>query len=424
MDPNFASDGSPDRAAVSFQAASTGASITATIVGSFLVRLGGAATGVMLGFLLAHLHRAGESGTSALAASLVAGAFYVSELFGAPLAGMLIDRRGVRALLLAGPILGIVAEVLFAGPTHLAGLTVARLLQGLTTACTIPAALAFLSEATIAQAGRGRIMGFFEVGSIGGLAAGYVAGGFLWAGARRDGFVYLSLLYTLAVALFVVVRIDHLPRLGRPRMASWRAIRSAADLVPSWLALTAAAGVWFGQAAYQLSGANPRLNQLLTVGLGEKTIGIIFGLYTLLFALGTVGWGWSIERVGLVRAMRIGVVGLLLAAAAILGVNHAPAFSGPLYLGSLVLGVVSLALETAYTPAALTMLAMRSDAERHGRGAVMGVYSMLLAGGQLLGAIVGGVFAMRWGVDGLIFATALLGVFAALTLPGEVTSNE
>jgi hypothetical protein len=116
--------------------------LVATIAGSFLVRLGGAATGVMLGLMLAHLHRTGAAQSSAMAASLLFGVFYLSELLGAPIAGFLIDRRGVRALLLAGPILGIAAEALFATPTHLGLLTVARLLQGLTTACTIPAALA------------------------------------------------------------------------------------------------------------------------------------------------------------------------------------------------------------------------------------------------------------------------------------------
>lgn len=400
-----------------------GLAVAGTIVGSFLVRVGGASTGVMLGFLLAHLHRSGVTGTSALAVSLLAAAFYLSELVGAPLAGLLIDRRGVRMLLLAGPVLGIAAEALFAVPSRLPLLTLARLLQGLTTACTVPAALAFLSNAT-AEAGargggRGRAMGFFEVGSIGGLAAGYVAGGFLWSGAGRRGFALLALIYALSVVLFIVIPTDRTRRLPESPATVWRAIRSAADLVPSWLALTAAAGIWFGQAAYQLSGANPRLHQILTAGLSVKMIGIVFGVYTLLFALGTVGWGWLLERVGVERAMRIGVVGLILASVAIFGVNHAGRFSGPLYLASMGLGIVSLALETAYTPAALTLLAERSDAERHSRGAVMGVYSMLLAGGQLIGAIIGGVFAMAWGVDGLVAATIVLGFIAAASLPVE-----
>ncbi len=391
--------------------------VTASIVGSFLVRLGGAATGVMLGFLLARLHRSGAAQSSEMAIGLLTAAFYVSELLGAPLAGFLVDRRGIRPLLLAGPILGIVAEIFFASPSRLFQLTIARLLQGMTTACTIPAALAFLSNATEDETGeRGRTMSFFEVGSIGGLAVGYVAGGLLWDFFHRAGFWLLILPYSLAVALFVFIRTGE-GRAPPPRGISLAAIRRATDLMPSWLCLNAAAGLWFGQAAYQLSGANPRPGQLLTEGLPSTTIGIIFGGYTLLFALGTIGWGSLLSRVRLGLPLRIGALGLLLVAGALFGLNHAGDFAGPVFVASLGLAVVALAAQTAYTPAALTLLAQRSDSVRQGRGAVMGVYAMLLAGGQLIGAILGSGAARALGVDGLVLVTACLGLLGLATLP-------
>ncbi len=372
----------------------------------------------MLGFFLSQLHRSGAGQSSALAVGLLSAAFYLSELVGAPLAGLLIDRRGLRPLLLAGPLLGIVASSIFATPTHYPFLVVARLLQGLTAACTIPAALAFISDATREHGGeRGRTMGFFEVASIGGIAAGYAAGGVLWDMLHRPGFWLLAAVYVLAVGLFLFIRVEastgKIP--GRP--TSLAALRRSSDLMPSWLAINAAAGLWFGQAAYQLSGAHPRVNQLLTVGMPERDIGYIFGVYALLFAAGTIGWGLLLGRIALGHAMRIGSIGLLVSSVAILGFNHAGQLPGWTLWIAVALAIVSLAAETAYTPAALTLLASRSDSVRHGRGAVMGVYSMLLAGGQLIGSLLGGVFAERWGVDGLIGATALLALLALVTLP-------
>src|SRR5579875_3027435 len=240
-------------------------SLGATILGSFLVRAAGAATGVMLGFMLANIYRRGGGESSPMAISLLMITFNASELIGAPLAGLLIDRLGLRPLLLAGPILGIIAEIFFFAPSRLGLLAVARLVQGLTTACTVPAALAFLSDTSHRIGERGRIMGFFEVGSIGGLAVGYTVGGVLWDHLHRDGFFDLLLIYLVGLAMFALVR-------GRPKRPKqlhgfdWQAIKHAADLMPSWLALNAAAGIWFGQAAYQFSGAHPRPDQLLSFG--------------------------------------------------------------------------------------------------------------------------------------------------------------
>jgi MFS family permease len=392
--------------------------LAGAVAGSFLVRLSGAATGVMLGFFMADLHRSGAGQSSARVVGLLSAAFYLSELIGAPIAGFLIDRRGFRPFLLAGPAFGVAAEVLIASPSHLAVLTIARLLQGLTTACTIPAALAFLSDATAKEtSSRGRIMGFFEVASIGGLAAGYVVGGLVWDGLHRPGFWILASIYAFAVAIFVVIKASERERVGRPIAESFAAIRQVTGLAPSWLALNAAAGLWFGQAAYQFSGPHPMLHQQLTHPMPVRDIGIIFGVYTLLFAIGTIGWGWALARVPWGFALRVGVLGLIATAIAILGVNHADEIGSWATVAFVGVAILALAAQTAFTPAALTMLAGRSDSVRHGRGAVMGVYSMLLAGGQLIGSVVGALVAEQWGIDGMIGATIVLGLVALATIP-------
>jgi len=63
------------------------------------------------------------------------------------------------------------------------------------------------------------------------------------------------------------------------------------------------------------------------------------------------------------------------------------------------------------TPAALGLLADVSEAYPADRGAIMGLYSVFLAVGQITGAFIGAETAIRAGIDGILLATlALLGV--------------
>ena len=75
------------------------------------------------------------------------------------------------------------------------------------------------------------------------------------------------------------------------------------------------------------------------------------------------------------------------------------------------LAVVGLFVLAGATPAALGLLADISERFPHDRGAIMGLYSVFLALGQITGSLVGGVAAEVRGIDGLLVATlVLLGV--------------
>ena len=63
------------------------------------------------------------------------------------------------------------------------------------------------------------------------------------------------------------------------------------------------------------------------------------------------------------------------------------------------------------TPAALGLLADMSERFPSDRGAIMGLYSVFLALGQIIGSLIGGVAADWLGIDGMFIATlALLGI--------------
>ncbi len=104
----------------------------------------------------------------------------------------------------------------------------------------------------------------------------------------------------------------------------------------------------------------------------------------------------------------------MLVAAALL-VNHAADFErllGVSRLATMALGVpivaVGLFLLAGATPAALGLLADVTEAFPDDRGAIMGLYSVFLALGHIVGSFIGGVASDRYAFDGILIATLIL----------------
>jgi MFS family permease len=68
------------------------------------------------------------------------------------------------------------------------------------------------------------------------------------------------------------------------------------------------------------------------------------------------------------------------------------------------------------TPAAIGLLADMSERFPTDRGAIMGLYSVFLALGQITGALIGGVAADWLGIDGMFIATLILLAIAIIPL--------
>ncbi|MFN8630435.1 MAG: MFS transporter [Chloroflexota bacterium] len=85
------------------------------------------------------------------------------------------------------------------------------------------------------------------------------------------------------------------------------------------------------------------------------------------------------------------------------------------------LGLVAIALGGLFvlagaTPAALGLLADVTEAYPDDRGAIMGLYSVFLGVGQIVGNLVGGVAAQAAGLDGIFIAAARLLAIALVPL--------
>jgi MFS family permease len=68
-------------------------------------------------------------------------------------------------------------------------------------------------------------------------------------------------------------------------------------------------------------------------------------------------------------------------------------------------------VESGFTPAALSLLAGAIGAQA-GRGAAMGIYSVLLSIGAIAGSFLAAALGQALAVDGLIYGTSAMAVVA------------
>jgi MFS family permease len=136
----------------------------------------------------------------------------------------------------------------------------------------------------------------------------------------------------------------------------------------------------------------------------------------LFFGLCLLFWAFFMNRAPRLLLMLSSIVGVYLACIALTGLNHTGMKNTPLLIAWIALLMVGVFAESSFAPAALAYLADISEGSAKDRGLLMGLYSVFLGIGQLLGNGLGGVFAQNWGFDGLIFLTMLLAFVALLSL--------
>ncbi len=112
---------------------------------------------------------------------IIIGSFFAAELVGSLFFGAWSDHYGRKLFIILGPLFGAVAVQITALTTILWLLVITRLLEGLSTASNAPATLGYIAEASAHSPKlRTRIVGFFQIATIGGTAMGFSLGGWLW----------------------------------------------------------------------------------------------------------------------------------------------------------------------------------------------------------------------------------------------------
>jgi MFS family permease len=418
-------------------------SIWAVSIATFVLRFATGLTGALLVFFLADLPDYGGPAVGPFAVAMLTALFFAAELVLSPPFGVLADRLGHHTVMQVGPVFGFVAVVLTALCAEIAlpgsmviaipalvgslpVLGVTRLLEGASTAASVPSVLGFLAAVTSGdEALRGRASARFEAATIAGLAMGFAAAGPVWVTLGPLGFVANALVYLIALWLYrykVPTAADIDPPRRRPMVwARYRRILGRPRvwlLAPTWIAINASLGLYTSQTLFQLIRTpDPRFaDQALVGGLSPLMVTLAFVLGGAVFFLGLWYWGGRFTALRRTTIIFYGIGGGAALVVAALLLNHT-GDAHVLVRSGLLVGVgAGIFLIAGATPAALGLLADTSEAFPRDRGAIMGLYSVFLALGQIIGAFVGAAAAETWAFDGILVATLVLLGIALLPL--------
>lgn len=408
-------------------------SLYAVLLGTFSLRFSTGLTGALLAFYLADLPSFGGIRVDPLVVGAFAATFYAAELLLSPPFGLLSDRWGHHRVMQIGPIFGAFAVVLTWATTDLLLLGFTRFLEGASTAASVPSILGFIAAMTAGnELLRGRMAARFEGATLAGLGGGFVAAGLLYEGIGplpglgRDAFLLNAVLYGVS---FLIYRygVSEPPEeieateAAHPGPRRYLEILRSSHvwlLAPTWIALNASIGVWTSQSIFQLvSEPVPEFrDQLLMGGFGPAQVSVGFAIALVVFFAGLAWWGERFKRFRRTTIIFLGVIGGAVLVGAGLLLNHSGDLPWFAQVGFALIAGGGLFVLAGATPAALGLLADISEAFPTDRGAIMGLYSVFLALGQIAGSLVGGAAADLRGIDGMLVATLLLLAFALLPL--------
>ena len=393
--------------------------ITRLFAVNAIVRFCSAASGQLFAFLLAQRF-AERVLTGAWIVGVLGASFFVTELIAAPLAGRIADRLGPRRVLRWGPQFGAFAALIVA-PTALSRteftpfvfiLCVARIVEGIGASCAVPSTLILLARATEgAPSRRTRIMGLFEVSSLVSMIAGYVGAGIGWDIGGAYAFSLLPVLYAAGWLLIGPnQRSDNAPEQpAKSKEVQLRLFVKEPNNIAfgvAWLCVNAVVGVWFQQAPYLLKLPERSATQALVGGFTGGEIGLIFAAWGGTFLVGILLWSFGGAHIKRRTTLAIALVGML---GVVLSLALANAGVG---IWVLFLAGFFVVVEAGFTPAALAHLADITQKHDNARGSALGLYSLVLGTGQLLGSIIGSPCAAHWQMNGVLALTAVLAVIS------------
>ncbi|HEX7951190.1 MAG TPA: MFS transporter [Candidatus Limnocylindrales bacterium] len=401
-------------------------SLRAVLAGTFTLRFSTGLTGVMLTYYLADFQNHGGGAIDAFELAVIAAFFYASELVFSPFFGILSDRFGHHRLMQVGPFFGIAAAVITWATTNLLVIGGTRILEGGATAASVPSILGFIAAATAAdELLRGRAVARFEAATLSGLLLGFVVGGLLWEALGPTAFLANAVIYGVSLSIYRF-GVDPALDSSRPTAKNLPVSRYVEILrgshvwllAPTWIAINAVLGLYTTQTIFQLvNEPNAKFADQALMG-GFDSVQISAGLAAggLLFFAGLIYWGGRFKALRRTTIILYGIGGgggVILAG---IGLNHSATLPTVVSLAFAIVAAGGLFVLAGATPAAIGLLADITEAYPEDRGAIMGLYSVFLGLGQILGNLLGGAAADVRGLDGIFGASFVLLAIALVPL--------
>lgn len=338
---------------------------------------------------------------------IVIAAYPIAETISGPVFGILADRLGRRRWIYIGLFIASALLFAFTLSTEVRYLIIIHGLEGVAAAMIVVSTLAMVTDVSTVS-NRGREMGVYDFANLGGYVGGIFVAGLL----VQTHFLLVPFYFGSALALFGAVfavrKVKEKARFRRSRVLSpiqtLRYLfkdRRAAGMFPIWLSVTTFIGMAlsFGPRF----GPSPLLTSSILAG------GVLVLAFTQPF------FGHLSDTHGRDRLMMLGMlslIGFFVTVIMMLRSQLSWLFFAPFVI---LFGAGSL----AFPPAALALLG--DFAPEKGRGTTMGVYSVVISLGTVVGPLLGGYLLDRYGVSSLFYAGLVILIAAlaiAITLAG------
>ncbi len=396
------------------------AELTAVILGHGILRIASGASGVLIGVYLAALNTPGFTIDAGFLGVLGAVSFAAELLASIPF-GMAADAISPRWLMLSGALAGALATRLFALAPHPGIFFISRAIEGIGIAAVTPPLLAYLAQSTTHSSSmRARVMSFFELSLLAGLALGGVVGSQFWTRFGLRSFSNLALVYAACgLLLFLGARAGR----SHGSRAALHGLREALNnaeiraLAPVWLCVNIVVGLWLGPTTTYLLTQRPATGQYLDgiFSAAPTHVGWMLLGYAAVFGCGVFAWSFVLPHMPVRNAMRISLAAMPFVCVCLYAVNHSAMWPPATRVIALAMTSLVIMIESGFTPAALSWLA-QTLVGSDGKGVAMGIYSVLLGVGAIMGSLLAGWLGKALRFDGLLLGTLLLAVLSLLLL--------
>jgi MFS family permease len=303
-----------------------------------------------------------------------------------------------------GSFLGAIATQLFGMSLQPGIFFLSRTVEGVGAAAVTPSLLSHLTDATDGNHSlRARVMSYFELSLLAGLALGGLTGAQLWHLLSTHAFSAVAAIYVSGACLLVLGAVGSRGHGSAQAISGFHtALKepSLQRLAPVWLCVNTIVGLWLGPTLPFLLTRKGYSGQFLdgVYSNQPERVGWLLLGYSLIFGIGVTAWSFVLPLVNEQRALRIALVAMVGVCLALLLLNHSGAESPAVRWAISALTALWIMVESGFTPAALSLLAGAIGAQA-GRGAAMGIYSVLLSIGAIVGSLLAA--AARAGIKGI-----------------------
>jgi len=331
---------------------------------------------------------------SNLTVGIIAAAYPVSETICGPIIGILADRFGRKRWIWLGLCVSTIALFAFTLRTDVPYLVIVHSIQGIAAAMIVVSTLTMVTDISTVST-RGREMGIYDFANLGGYMIGIFTAGIIGRMHSLLTPFYLGSALAAIGAAYAYFRVkEKHGRKSRRVLSPIETIRlligdkRAAAMFPIWLSVTTFIGMalTFGPRM----GPSPMVTSVVIAGV------------FLILAFSQPFFGHLSDNYGRGRLMMLGMLSLIGIFATVIAMfrwHIAALYLMPFFA---IFGVGSF----AFAPAALASLG--DIAPEYGRGTTMGVYSVVISLGTIIGPLLGGYLLDRYGFTSIFYAGLLI----------------